>query len=431
MSEMPDTSSRRHGVPGFARHGRLPKRGPWGGVLRILGGAVAVIVASALCVSAVTVSQLAGAVAKNSVAINKNEPVAVPPTVGAYPGGFNVLIVGSDTRAGQGGIGGSDGGGDLNDVTMLLHVSGDHTNATVVSFPRDMVVPIASCAAGGGVYAPINTALSYGGSGADNPGKGLPCVVNTVEQLTGLKIQFAGLITFRGVIEMSNAVGGVPVCVVGDINDTEVGLHLKAGTHTIMGYTALKFLRSRHGVGDGSDLGRISSQQVFLSSLVRKLKSNDTLGNPATMFKIAQAATRNMDLSTSMATPDAMLAIAQSLRNVDLNRMIFAQYPGTTGGTGIYAGKVQPLTYAAEKLMSLIRADKPFTLAAQGNSVASTKDTSNHSTTPTATPTPTASGTATPTPTSTSTASPSKVAVVDGVLGQSASEYTCSVAYHF
>ena len=179
--------------------------------------------------------------------------------------------------------------------------------------------------------------LSYGG---------LACTVEDRENLTGLDIQFAGLITFDGVIAMSNAVGGVD------------GLHRRARSTTrtpastcrpraptrSTGYDALAFLRSRHGVGDGSDLGRISSQQVFLSSLVRKIKSDDTLTDFGKLYGIAQAATQNMTLSENFASLDTLVSIALVLKNIPLENIVFVQYPGTTGGTGIYAGKVQPIT---------------------------------------------------------------------------------------
>ncbi|MBK0297254.1 LCP family protein, partial [Bacillus sp. S34] len=74
---------------------------------------------------------------------------------------------------------------------------------------------------------------------------------------------------------------------------------------------ALAFLRSRHGVGDGSDLGRISSQQVFLSSLLRTVKSNDTLTSPTTLYKLARAAASNMQLSQSLNDVGTMVQMGR------------------------------------------------------------------------------------------------------------------------
>src|SRR6185437_13584486 len=194
----------------------------------------------------------------------------------------------------------------------------------VVSFPRDMYVPIPSCPDGkGGSYdamsrQKINNSLSYGG---------LACTVLTVEKLTGLQIPYAGVIEFDGVIEMSNAVGGVNVCVAGDIEDPYTGLAVKAGENTLQGSQALAFLRTRHGVGDGSDLGRISNQQVFLSSLVRTIKSADTLSNPVKLYGIAKAATSNIARSYSLNNPTTIVSMSTALKNIDFCKVVIVQYP--------------------------------------------------------------------------------------------------------
>ncbi len=193
-----------------------------------------------------------------------------------------------------------------------------------------MIIPHAQCSKGGtGAGLPVNTALSYGG---------LPCVVTQIENFTGVQIQFAGLITFDGVIEMSDAVGGVDVCTTGSLVDLYSGINLQgAGEHLLQGAEALAFLRSRHGVGDGSDLGRISSQQVYLSALVRKMEQAGTLSNPVTVYKIASAASSSMQLSSSLESIPTMVSIASTLKNIPPSNVEFVQYPGTTGGTGIFA----------------------------------------------------------------------------------------------
>ena len=250
---------------------------------------------SGASVAAITFWRLNSQLQEQPVVLPGDEEA--PPGVGAYEGGFNILIVGSDTRAGQDGLGGSEDefDGELNDVNILLHVSADQTNAVAVSFPRDLVVDIPECVDADGdtkvvSTEPINTALSYGG---------LACAVHTVSQLTGLEIQFAGMIDFIGVVRMADAIGGVDVCVTGPMYDEETGLNLPAaGTYTLSGHDALRFLRTRAGVGDGSDLTRISSQQVYLSSLVRKLKSAETLSDPGKLLSLANVAAANMELSS-------------------------------------------------------------------------------------------------------------------------------------
>jgi len=413
MSELrPRSTARSIKTAGIARHGRLRKTGPWGAIFAFIGGALAVLLVSTTAVAGIVATQLVNQVADGGV-ILVGDTEGPPPSIGAYPGGFNMLIVGSDKCESNDGCEGR-GSANLNDVTMLLHVSADGTNATAVSFPRDLVVPFPSCPQADGTGftgamagRPINETLYYGG---------LPCTVLTVEALTGLKIQFAGLITFNGVIQMANAVGGVEVCVTEKLDDHYVGLHLNKGKQTISGRDALAFLRSRHGVGDGSDLTRISSQQVFLSSLVRTLKSKETLGDPLKVYKLAQAATSAMELSQGLRQLDTLYSIAAKLKDIPLENVTFVQFPGRTGVTtpAMYAGKVAPIQDRANALFAKIRADEPFKLAQVGDAEGgSAKD-------PDA-PKPSDS------PSSTSTAAPVKVDTIAGIKGQTAADYTCSI----
>ena len=386
----------------IARHGKLGKQTPVRTILVFIASSLAVLLVSGVALAGIVAAQTVGDIEIEEIPA---DAVEAPPGIGAYSEGFNMLIVGSDKCERDDGCDGR-GTADLNDVTMLLHVSADGTHATAVSFPRDLVVPIPSCSKvdGSGVTPamegrPINETLYYGG---------LACTVKTVEQLSGLDVQFAGLITFNGVIKMSNAVGGVEVCVANDLNDKQVGLHLKKGKHVLKGGDALAFLRSRKSVGDGSDLTRIGSQQVYLSSLVRTLKSRDTLGDIGKVYRLAQAAADSMTLSKRLGQLDTMAAIALRLKDVPLERITFLQYPGGIGGTGIYQGKVQPQTDKAAQIFAVLKADEPFKLAKVAGGGGSIVDPDA----PSSTPDPAA------------TAEPTKTIVEPG---QTAADYTCSV----
>jgi LCP family protein required for cell wall assembly len=394
---------------GIARHGRQRKQGPWAAILSFVAAGLAVLLVSGGALAAIVVAQLNSNI---QVVTLVSETEGPPPSIGSIEGGFNVLIVGSDRCEETDGCKGRSA--NLNDVTMLLHVSADQTNAVAVSFPRDLVVPIPSCPdpdGSGSSYAmsgrPINETLYYGG---------LACTVLTVEALTGLDIQFAGLITFNGVIEMTNAVGGVEVCLTGPVKDRYTGLDVPAGYSTLAGWDALAFLRSRHGVGDGSDLTRISSQQVYLSSLVRTLKSADTLSDPFKVYAIAQAATSNMELSRNFANPDTLVSVALALKDIPLENVVFVQYPGTTGVGGIYEGKVAPIQARANELFALIKADTRFTLDAAGDGRGSELD-------PNAPPT-----VAAPLPSGSAAPVADDAPTLSGVRGQTAADYTCSIA---
>jgi anionic cell wall polymer biosynthesis LytR-Cps2A-Psr (LCP) family protein len=195
--------------------------------------------------------------------------------------------------------------------------------------------------------------------------------------------------------------------------DPYTGIDLPtAGTWKLSGFNALAFLRSRHGVGDGSDLTRISSQQVYLSSLVRTLKSQDTLGDVKKLYNLANAAVSSMTLSSSLADVSTMVSIALALKNIPLERVTFVQYPGNTGGDGIYAGKVRPDTATGDEMMALIAADQPFVLAETTDGRGSTIDPNA----PVATPDPTAAP-----------VDNSGLPVIEGVKGQTAADYTCSI----
>ncbi|QAV70900.1 LytR family transcriptional regulator [Salinibacterium sp. UTAS2018] len=407
-------------VEGLARHGRLKKPGPWGSIAKIVAASLAVVLVSGAAVGAVAFDSIYGQ--RDTVSL-VGETDGPPPQIGSFEGGFNILIAGSDTRAGQSGIGGSadSDSGELNDVNMILHVAADRQSAVAISFPRDMVMGIPECPSTDGEYTkyystePLNTALSYGG---------LACVALTLSEFTGLDIQFAGLITFTGVIEMTNAIGGVPVCIDGPLIDPEADINLpEAGTYTLKGEEALGFLRSRHGVGDGSDLTRISSQQVYLSSMVRTLKSSDTLGDYKKLYNLADAAIANMQLSNSLADVPTMVSIALALKDIPLERVQFVQYPGTTGGFGVYEGKVQPNEYLGEQMMDLVRADTPFTTADDTDGTGATIDPNA----PEPEATDDAADGATGEPTDASTATPEEDIDVIDVRGQSAATYSCSI----
>jgi len=407
--------------PGIARHGRLRKRSPLGAIFGFIAAALAVVLVSGASIGAVAFNAL---YSKADVVEIIGETDGPPPQIGAIEGGFNILIVGSD-RCEEAMGNCDDRENELNDVNILLHVSQDQSNAVAISFPRDMVVGIPECpwSDGDGTKAystePLNVAMYYGG---------LNCVAMTISELTGLPIQFAGVITFNGVIQMSNAIGGVDVCIDAPIFDPYTGLNLPtAGQHTLSGGMALAFLRSRHGVGDGSDLTRISSQQVYLSSLVRKLKAEGTLTNASVLYNLANAAISNMSLSSNLADVPTMVSIALALKNIPLERVTFVQYPGNTGGTGIYAGKVRPNLALGDEMMALVRADQPFVLAAAGDGKGS-EEVAPPVTTPVKKPIDLTNPDPVATDEPAAPVDNTGLPVLSGIRGQTAANYTCSIS---
>lgn len=325
------------------RHASASQNGVLKFVLKVIGAVAVTAVASAATVTAIMIGNVTDNI--TTVKLEDNIATSERPNIGASDSEITILIVGSDVRENN------PNSNSLNDVTMLLHIPKDRKNATIVSFPRDLIVPIPSCpSADGGRHSamsaqPINVTLSYGG---------LPCTVLTVEALTGMEIPYAAMLTFNGVIQMSNAVGGVEVCVASPIRDPQSKLYLDPGTTVIQGEDALAFLRTRKGVGDGSDLGRIGMQQAFLSSLIRTVKSNDTLTDINKLYSLATAATKNITLSESMSGLDTMVSLALVLKDLDMDKISFVTYPGSTGSKQ-YPGKVVPNRQLGDELFAMIK----------------------------------------------------------------------------
>src|SRR5690606_5719392 len=184
---------------------------------------------------------------------------------------------------------------------------------------------------------------------------GLACVALTAEELTGYHVDHAALMTWGGVIDVTNAIGGVNVCIAQPIKDPiHTGLDLEAGEHTLVGVEALQFLRVRHGVGDGSDLSRISNQQVYMGALVRKLVSDETLGDFGALLRLANAVVHNATLDEALAKPSTMVSIASALKNVPTNEYEFIQFPYVDYAPN--PNKVAPDVYAWEQVKAALDA---------------------------------------------------------------------------
>jgi len=398
---------------GIARHGRLKRSSPYATAVTLVAGMLAVAVVSTSAVAGVAVWSFSKRVDDNAIDITVGDTAAPVPQLGSYENGFNILLVGIDNDETQSAAYG-ERDGTLNDVNILVHVSADHSNAVVVSIPRDLIVAHPECvdATSGAEFSamaarPVNEAMSRGG---------LPCVVKTVSELTGLAIPYAGIISFDGVVQMSDAVGGVPICLDAAINDDSAGLYLPEGTSVVAGDTALAFLRSRKGVGDRSDLARISSQQIYMASLMRTVQGNGTLTNIPTLINLANAAATNIKLSTSLADIDTMVSMALALQDIDLDRLLFVQYPGTTGDSD-FPGKVVPLEALAAEMFAKIAADEPFILPGTMPTPEPTPDAP----VPVETSTPPTSETTVPTPQPT-------LQALDGLTGQTAQDQSCAQA---
>lgn len=413
-----------------ARHGRLSSPGPLAQLFRGLAVVLAVVLVAGGAVFAYAAVDLTQSFTADAVEL-KGQP-AVPPDLGELKGGVNLLLIGTDecepdfAQLFGDRCSGDDAEGNLNDVNMLVHISDNPRRVTVISFPRDLMAPMPSCTDQDGNvsyasdYRQINSAYLYGG---------LSCVVDTVSELSGLQIPFAAKVSFGGVINITDAIGGVDVCIANGIKDPYTGIDWPAGMRQVKGLDALQFLRTRHGVGDGGDLGRISNQQQYMSRLANKLKSQEVLSNPATLYKLASTALRNVDPSTSLTNPLTLVQIATAVKDVPFDDIVFIQYPTYTDPDD--ANRVVPDYDDADTLWAALAANQPLELSgnlSDGNGVVVDGNAAPS-------PAPVPADTAAPAPTdgaatdgATPTPAPSSNAIVlpDGIAGQTAAQATCS-----
>ncbi|MFF7291433.1 LCP family protein [Microbacterium sp. NPDC008134] len=424
---MTENTRRRRTI---ARHGQLHTPGPLSQLLKFIAIGLAVVLVSGVGVAAYVVYDLRSTQLANSVELEGQSADAVPPDISEYEGGFNFVLAGVDTceEAYAGYFGdrcsGNDSEGNLNDVNLLVHVSDNPRRITVVSFPRDLMIPIPECTdEDGNVHSamskqPLNVAYSDGG---------LNCVAKTISELTDQEVQFAASVTFGGVIEITNAIGGVDVCLANPIRDRYTGLDLAAGTHTVQGLEALQFLRTRHGVGDGSDLGRIGNQQQYMSSLARKLISGETLGNVGTMLKLANVGLSNLETSTTLNDPMTIVQIALAVKEVPFEDIVFVQYP--TGADSQNPNKVVPNYTAAGELFAAIEANAQLQITHQNtsNDGVIVQEPTPADTTPTEETAPTEEAAPEEGAEPTEPATPDNVvALPDSIKGNSAAQQTCS-----
>ncbi|MFC8241240.1 LCP family protein [Streptomyces chartreusis] len=272
---------------------------------------------------------------------------------------LNILLIGSDARDTEenqklGGAKETFGGTPLADVQMLLHVSADRSNMSVVSMPRDTLVDIPKCTDpdSGDVYESRQRTMTNQSLGRGGPG----CTVATWEKLTDIHIDHFMMIDFSGVVSMADAVGGVPVCVDKNIHSKDSqghgsGLKLEKGTTYVKGEQALQWLRTRYGFEDGSDLARAKAQHQYMNSMVRELRKNAKLSNPNKLRKLAEAATDALTVDEGIGTVAKLYDLAGELKKVPTSRITMTTMPNQYVGS-----RVEP-TEDATKLFRLVRED--------------------------------------------------------------------------
>ncbi|NIH81134.1 LCP family protein [Amycolatopsis viridis] len=258
----------------------------------------------------------------------------------------NILLVGLDSRTDAQGdplpqslldqlhAGDASDGGDTTDTMMVVHVPAGGGSATAISIPRDSYVQLAggygkhkiNSAYTYGKQAALNTLRAQGVSGAElereADAAGARTTIETVEEFTGLAINHYAAINLAGFYALSNAVGGVPVCLKEPVHDTYSGADFPAGKQTLSGAQALAFVRQRHGLPSG-DLDRIARQQAFLSGMAQVVLGGGTFTDPSRLSALVDAVRQSVVLDQGWD----VLTFAEQLHNLSAGAITFATIP--------------------------------------------------------------------------------------------------------
>ncbi|MFI9826807.1 LCP family protein [Streptomyces sp. NPDC051913] len=232
----------------------------------------------------------------------------------------NILVLGSDSRSGKENqaLGGGDSSGARSDTAMVVHIDAGRTEATVVSIPRDTLVTRPSCPLEDGG----STAVAYNAMFNSAYALGGPvCAVKTVESITNVRMDHYIEIDFSGFAKLVNALGGVTVTTDENIDDPSSHLTLKAGTHHLDGKQALALARTRHGIGDGSDLGRIGLQQKLVKALLEQISSTNLLTSPTRFYSVADAITGSLTTDTGLDSLTELMSLGQSLKGLSADQV--------------------------------------------------------------------------------------------------------------
>jgi LCP family protein required for cell wall assembly len=237
---------------------------------------------------------------------------------------LNILVMGDDSRDGEGNRIDSEEGAGRSDTTILVHLSADRSRAYAVSIPRDSIVDRPACNDG---ESPAENRVMW--NEAFTIGDEF-CTADQFEQMTDIVLDHYVVVDFYGFGQMVEAVDGVPVCVPYDIVDEDNAIFVPKGDPSILtGDEALDYFRARY-VGDKieqNDISRIRRQQEFIGALVRKLQSAGTLARPDRVIRFLDAATKSLRTDDDLGSVTKIARIALQLQDIGLDKVQFVTLP--------------------------------------------------------------------------------------------------------
>ncbi|WP_330299158.1 LCP family protein [Streptomyces sp. NBC_00503] len=277
------------------------------------------------------------------------------------PNAQNILVLGSDSRAGANAeLDHDDVTGARSDTAIVVHIPEGNKKATAVSIPRDTLVTRPECKDQDGRTVRTENRVMFNSVYSI---AGPACVVKTVEQMSGIRVDHFVEVDFAGFKELVDALGGVTVTLQKPISGGKDDLNLDVGPHRLNGTDSLKFVRTRYGYGDGSDLGRIGLQQQFMMAMLAEIKKQDAFGNPARLYKLADAGTKSLTTDSELGSLKGLADFAQSMKGVDPDTMETIMMP--VDYDKVDRNRVVVAQPQADQLWEALRGDQPIPAAAK------------------------------------------------------------------
>ncbi|MCT2592375.1 LCP family protein [Streptomyces sp. N2-109] len=287
----------------------------------------------------------------------------------AANGSMDILLMGSDSRAGAGGEYGGDDGTARSDTAMIVHVDEAHERASVVSIPRDTIVRRPSCQKHDGGTAPparesmFNESYQVGGP---------VCAVKTVEKMTDVRMDHYLEVDFSGFKSLIDTLGGVEVTVNKPIRDRDSHLNLRPGTHRLDGERSLGLVRTRHSVGDGSDLGRIQLQQAFIRALMEQVDSIGLFGSPKKLFDLADTATSALTTDSELDSVGDLTEMVKTMKGIKADEIRMVTMPVRYDPQN--PNRVLPVERQSAQVWAALKKDRPIPKSASRNTAGEESD---------------------------------------------------------
>jgi LCP family protein required for cell wall assembly len=237
---------------------------------------------------------------------------------------------------------------------MIVHVPQDRRSAYLISIPRDTEAHIPAFDRSGyaGGTDKINAAFFFGAQNGGGWAGGAQLTAQTVKRLTGLGFDGTVTVTYGALRKLTDAVGGVRMCLDQAVKSVHSGHLFPAGCQHLDGRSSMDLLRQRYGLpGGGHDRDR--NGQRYLRALLAKATAEDILTNPAKLSGLLRAAGDGLTVDTGSVPLVEMVAVLREIRGADAVGIGWSFGSTTTGG----GGRVRLNPALSESLFDAIRRD--------------------------------------------------------------------------